>query len=133
MRSGILAVLIVAVVGCGSGDTGPQRYRVSGKVTFNGQPVPAGSIYFETADGPSGGAQIINGSYDTSSGKGVVGGPHDIVIQGFDGVGLAPGELGTPLFNPFRVNEDLPKSDTTKDFEVPASAAEGLDTTYDPA
>lgn len=129
----MLGVLVVVALGCGSGDTGPQRYQVSGKVTFKGQPVPVGSIYFETANGPSGGAQIINGSYDTSSGKGVVGGSHDVVIQGFDGAGTAPGELGTPIFKPFRVSEDFPKADTTKDFEVPASAAEGLDTSHDPA
>ncbi|MFO1002073.1 MAG: hypothetical protein U0936_17195 [Planctomycetaceae bacterium] len=133
MRSGMLCVLLVFALGCGGGDSGPQRYRVSGKVTFNGKPVPAGSIYFETSEGPSGGAQIIDGNYDTDSGKGVVGGPHDVVIQGFDGTGSVPGELGKPIFNPFRVREEFPKGETTKDYEVPASAAEGLDTTSDPA
>ena len=41
-----LLVLAVAAAGCG----GDGANRVSGKVTFNGKPLPAGKIYF-TPDG----------------------------------------------------------------------------------
>jgi hypothetical protein len=134
MRSScLLVVLMCGIYGCGSADTGPERFQVSGTVNFNGQPVPAGTIYFETMDGPAGSAQISNGAYDTRDGKGVVGGPHVAVIQGFDGTGTNPGEMGKPLFNPQRIDVDLPKEDTTKDFDIPASAAEGLVIPNDPA
>ncbi|MEZ6132790.1 MAG: hypothetical protein R3C59_29325 [Planctomycetaceae bacterium] len=133
MRFVLVMCLTTFVSGCGGGDDGPDRFRVSGVVTFNGQPVPAGNIYFETTAGPAGGAQIVNGAYDTSDGKGVVGGPHNVVIEGYDGNGENPGEMGKPLFKPFRVTETFDKSDSTKDFEVPASAADGLVISNDPA
>ncbi len=125
--------LLFVTAGCGSSETGPDRFRVSGEVTFDGKPVPAGSIDFETANGPPGGAQIVNGKFDTNSGKGVVGGPHSVVIQGFDGNGANPGELGQPIFKPFRIEFDFPKEESTHQFEVPASAAEGLIISNDPA
>jgi hypothetical protein len=127
------------LIGCGAGaDDGPARFRVSGKVTFNGKPVAAGTIYFEPHAekgnrGPAGSAQIKNGQYDTNNGKGVVGGPHLIMIDGYDGNATADAPFGKPIFVPHTVEEDLPKSDTTKDIDVPASAAEGLVTNPEPA
>ena len=35
---------LVAVLGAGCGKEGPKRYEISGKVTFNGAPLPAGTI-----------------------------------------------------------------------------------------
>ena len=67
-------LLVTLSVGCGK----DEGNRVSGMITFNGQPVPAGKIYF-TPDtskgnsGPTGYADITNGRYDTASeaGKGI--------------------------------------------------------------
>lgn len=42
----VLLVAVAAVVGCGSNDA-PDRFHISGKVTFAGEPVPAGQIIFE--------------------------------------------------------------------------------------
>jgi hypothetical protein len=63
MRLGTLfALFAVAFAGCGSNpDEGPTRYQVSGQVTFDGKPVPTGSITFVTPSGPSGSAQITDG------------------------------------------------------------------------
>jgi len=136
--SGVLPVLVCLLVpGCG----GDKTYRVSGKVTFKGQPIPAGKIYF-TPDsskgnsGPTGYADIKNGEYDTSSsdGKGVVGGPTIIAIEGID-----PNEkpdkidksdksgevLVKSLFPRYETSADLPKSSSTKDIDVPAEATKG--------
>jgi hypothetical protein len=120
-------------VGCGDAGTGPSRHRISGAVTFDGKPVPAGTIYFEPASGPAGSARIINGQYDTNSGKGTVGGPHNVMIEGYDGLAAHPGEMGTPIFKPFKVKETLSTTDSTKDFAIPASAAKGLVISKDPA
>lgn len=132
-RQSCFLFCLFMLAGCGGSPDGPVRYHVSGNVTFDGKPVPTGQIYFETSHGPPGAAQITNGNYDTSSGKGVIGGMHSIVIQGYDGQGTNPGEMGKPLFKPFRQELDLPKKRSQQDFEIPASAAQGLVIENDPA
>jgi len=121
-------VLLSGLSGCG-GSRGPERYRVWGKVTFNGKPVPVGSIKFDPAkgnDGPQGSAAIKDGKYDTAAqgGAGVVGGPHVVRISGFTGVAAnddAP--QGPPLFPQYKQSVDLPKESVEKDFDVPSSPA----------
>jgi hypothetical protein len=54
-----LLTLALGAVGCGN--SASETAEVTGKVTFNGQPVTAGSVYFvleSKADGASGGAPI---------------------------------------------------------------------------
>ena len=73
-----VSAVCILIVGCG----GPKLYDVSGRVTYDGQLLPAGVIYFDPDvtkqnDGPQGYAVIKNGTYNTSArgGRGVVGGP----------------------------------------------------------
>jgi hypothetical protein len=123
--------MLVALAGCGSAESGPQRYHVSGNVTYDGKPVPKGFITFspDTSkgnEGPGSGAPIENGTYDTSGGKGTVGGPHRVRIVGYDGVPTTEqGEElpdGKPLFPPYETTVDLPKEQNHRhDFEIPAS------------
>lgn len=127
----ICCLVLPFCLGCGgSAPTGPARFDLSGKVTFDGKPVPSGRIDFEPDSeqqnsGPAGFAEIKNGSFSTSgSGKGTVGGPHIVRIQGFDGAGAER----KPLFQEYSLKESLPKSASTKDFSVPASAAENMAT-----
>jgi len=119
-------VVTFGLLGCSSGE---KRYRVSGSVTFKGKPVPEGYIVFEpdSSKGNQGGpgrAKILDGKYDTSEGEnvGVLGGPHLIIIQGFDKMitGLSGQEVTLPksLFTDYRVSVDLPKKDGVMDFEV---------------
>jgi len=114
------ALVCCLLLGCTSD---PKVYRVSGKITFAGQPVPAGTIYFtpdnsKNNSGPAGYAQIKNGQYDTSAqgGQGAKAGPLIVKIEGSDGA--------NQLFRTQEVPFELPQKDTSKDFEVPAS--EGL-------
>jgi hypothetical protein len=114
------ATLVISVGGCGSAD---KTYDLSGTVTFQGKPVPAGSILFEPAagnKGPSGYAKIKDGRYDTRDPdcRGIIGGPHLVQIRGLDGI--PRGELlnGVPLFPEHTVTVDLPKENGTRDFEV---------------
>lgn len=128
----IMAVASVLFLsGCG-GPSGPERYHVSGTVTFDGKPVPAGSVLFEPDkskgnSGPAAGVKIKGGKYDTRiDGKGMVGGPHLVKIIGTDGV--APSEdfpEGTVLFE-YATTADLPKDEATQDFDVPATAARAV-------
>jgi hypothetical protein len=120
-------------LGCG----GEKTYRVSGKVTFKGQPIPEGRIHFipdgaKGNKGIAGYADIKAGAYDTSSGgKGAIGGPMLVRIEAWD----PAKKIDKPdksalssipqLFPPYQISADLPKSDTTKDIDVPADAAKG--------
>lgn len=124
----VLALLVVAAVGCGGGSGG--RYRVSGKVTFAGKPIPVGRIYFDPNlakknDGLQGTAEIKNGEYDTAKGgQGTTAGPVIVRIEGADGTTGDPDRPnGKPLFPSYQTELDLPKQNTTRDFDVPASAA----------
>lgn len=120
--------IVLAAVGCGGG---PKRYEVSGKVTFKGQPVPAGEIYFEpdgTAGnkGPAGFAKIVDGAYSTSSGgKGVVGGPHVVRMNGFSTKPNPASEEPVPaLFADYSTKIELKKATNSGvDFAVPDTAA----------
>jgi hypothetical protein len=133
--SSILPVLVACLaLGCG----GDGSHRVSGTITFKGQPVPAGKIYFipdgsKDNKGPTGFADIRNGSYDTSAagGKGAVAGPVIIAVEGHDP--SAPPAKADPsgeitvkvLFPRYELPAELPASSSTKDIDVPAEAAKG--------
>lgn len=126
-----VAILTMSANGCGGKGDGPQRYHVSGKVTFRGKPVPKGFITFRPDNskqntGPGSGAAIENGEYTLENGKGVVGGPYIVEITGSDGVPFEEeGEKvpdGKELFPKYTTSFSFPKEDTTKDFEVPDTA-----------
>jgi len=133
--AGILAALLAwGLLGCGS--NAPETHHVSGNVSFDGKPVPSGLIRF-TPDGskgnsgPAGYAVIKDGKYDTSAagGKGHVSGPMIVQIDGGDSL---PGESPTDesgaeldvkvLFSGYQTTAELPKENSTQDFEVPAEA-----------
>jgi len=123
-KVGSLVVLLLA--GCGS--NGPTRYNLSGRVTYGGQPIPAGRMVFEPDEatgnyGPVGTALIHNGHYQTKPGEGPVGGTHMVVIHGYDGIPhpVEPDEtpFGMALFEPYRQSIDLPKESATRNFDVP--------------
>jgi hypothetical protein len=120
LRASSLGACCLALACAGCGDS--KGNRVAGTVTFKGNPVPAGKIYFnpdasKRNSGQAGFADIKNGRYDTAQrgAQGVVGGPTVVHIEGFDGSGVM-------LFTHDTAAE-LPKGSATKDFEVPAAAA----------
>lgn len=130
------AVLIgFASSGCGSSgaDEGPTRFDVSGTVTFNGAPVPAGTVLFQPDtsrgnDGPQGVATIFDGKFNTTEagGRGTVGGPMVIQITGLSSNEPDPENPLKPipqLFTDYEIRQELPKQETTLDFQVPKEAA----------
>lgn len=131
LLSGVVpALLCCLAVGCSKGN------RISGKVTFKGQPIPSGKIYFipdatKGNSGPTGFAMIKDGAYDTSAGgRGAVGGQMIVAIEGFDPTATVKDpesgeDLLKPLFPRYETAAELPNATTTKDFDVPASAEQG--------
>jgi len=120
-------------LGCG----GQKTHRVSGKVTFKNQPIPEGRIHFipdgaKGNKGVAGFADIKGGLYDTANGgQGSVGGAMLIRIEAWDPAkkvdkpDKSPLSTVPPLFPPYQITADLPQSETTKDFDVPADAVKG--------
>lgn len=113
-----LCAAAVALTGCGkSGE--PARYRVSGIVTLDGEPIPFGEVLFtpdasKKNSGPQGKAPIKDGKFDTSfdGGLGSGGGATVARVQGMTGPG------GKTLCE-FDLKIDLPQSDSTQDLKVP--------------
>src|SRR5206468_6538175 len=81
-----LAAALAVVAGCAP--AGPTYYHVAGTVSFDGRPVPKGTVSFEPdaakgVRGQMGYADLVDGKFDTrGGGKGVLGGPYVIRILG---------------------------------------------------
>lgn len=118
-----LAIALVLSAGC---ERGPSRLHLAGQVSFNGQPVPAGEIYFDPdvakgKDGPQGFARIENGRYDTrNGGKPLTAGPHVVRILGFDGKARPEDDLpfGRRLFSEYTTAVIVSGASPAQDFEV---------------
>ena len=119
------------LIGCG-GDKGG---RVSGRVTFKGQPVPAGKVYItpDSSKGNSGQpgfADIKDGNYDTAA-AGSQSAPMGAVVFTVEGIdpnpppGAEPDVNTTVLFSGYEQKVDLPASASVQDIDVPAEAADG--------
>lgn len=112
---------VVMVVGCAA-NAEPKRFRVSGKVTFDGKVIPYGDVLFtpdgaQKNSGPQGIATIRDGQFDTSAvgGKGYGGGPAVIRVTGLTA-------QGGKLLCEHEFTVDLPRGDATHDLDVPAKA-----------
>jgi hypothetical protein len=120
---GCAALLVTCALSAGCGD-GSGRVELSGTVTFNGQPVPAGKIYFSPDPakgnkGPQGYADIKDGKFDTArTGKGGVTGPVIVHIEG-----LSAGDQPQPLFAAYEVPADLSGKSSGLTYDVPAAQA----------
>lgn len=125
-----LALTIIAVVGCGGPD-GPQRFRLSGTVSFDGKPVPFGTVTFDPDSaagnsGPQAAAMIVDGKYDTGIEQGIVGGPHIVRFTGSSRQPTSTQPNAEPLFDGYELKETFEKQDAKKDFIVPQSKKSGV-------
>lgn len=128
-----LAVTLLLIVGCLAAALGcsrqePGRCDLHGTITFNGKPIPAGSIVFEPDasrgnHGASGFAVIKGGRYDTrQAGKRIPAGPVTLWVSGFDGTPGSDSGLGKPLFPTYTMKRDVSPQMPTLDVDVPAPA-----------
>src|SRR5262245_53264522 len=113
----------VLLAGCSAGE---RLYDVSGTITFEGQPIPKGLIFFDPdpskgTPGTQGFANIEDGRYDTASpgkGKGIRGGVYVIRISGFDGKVGPEAPFGQFLFAEHEFKKELPPQKQTLDYDV---------------
>lgn len=142
MRTGIVCMLCLVwaatFAGCGSGD-GPERVVVSGKVSYQGQPVSDGEIRFvptEGTTGPTSGGKITDGAYKVDLKGGVVVGANRVEIKAYrtmegaqplpPGAGPAEGEIPKEQYLPEKFNSrselkltiESPGGPTTQDYEL---------------
>ena len=66
-----LLLVLLTIGGCG-GETGPEKYTVSGQVTLDGEPLKEGSITFHSVEkgGDSSAGPITLGEYSLTSSVG---------------------------------------------------------------
>ncbi len=122
--------LLLALGSCligGCGPRGPVTFPLTGTVTWNGKPVPAGLLRLvpdaEAGNtGPATVAEITQGRYATPKGKGILGGKYQVFISGNDGVPIENQEegtryvLGRALFSNLLQEVDFPRAEATHDF-----------------
>ena len=132
MRLGrmLVAVCLAAAVGCA---TKPVPSQLSGKVTFKGQPVPAGYIALtpDVAAGNNGEIRVLQikgGIYDSAkeSEPGINPGKYIVRIAGFDGIRIPFFGQGKQIFNPIDDTFTVPEGVSTKDIVIPDSAGENV-------
>ena len=124
------ALTLMMALGCTSK---PPVSQLSGKVTFKGEPVPAGWISF-TPDVGAGGLgpiqllQIKDGVYDSSKQvpPGINPGPYLIEIAGYNGKAEPFFVQGKQIFNPIKDSFTVPDGTSAKDFVIPDSAGQNV-------
>lgn len=80
-----IPLIAIAVAGCGK--SGIERVHVSGKATYDGQPIEIGQIRFvpvSPATGPITIDRIENGQYETATTGGVTVGTHRVELRAYD-------------------------------------------------
>lgn len=124
----VFSLALACAPGCSKQRSGPVRISVTGKVTFDGEPVPRGTIAFEPAtqagnSGPAGYGTIVDGRFTTHPKMGPVSGAQNVRIAGADGKATAELIDGKPLFPEYTTTVELPAQAATIDFDVPRSAS----------
>jgi hypothetical protein len=125
-----LALTLFLALGCTSK---PPVSNLSGKVTFKGEPVPAGFIVFspDVGQGNLGANQVLqikDGVYDSAklNPPGINPGVYIIEIAGFNGKVEPFYGQGKQIFNPVKDSFTIPDGTSTKDFVIPDSAGQNV-------
>jgi hypothetical protein len=122
----VVIVQTVLLIGCGDG---LDRRRVAGIVTYKGQPVDKGTIFFEPTESvgkiaPTVYLPIREGKYDTGP-QGPIPGRYKVIVGGIregssrvDDDGITHTDQ---LFPDYKFEVDIPPPNGILDIEVPAA------------
>jgi hypothetical protein len=114
---------IFFVTGCG----GAKTYSLTGHVTFDGKPVPHGTITFlpktdQTDAGAYAMTVIKEGNYKIEKGKlGLAEGNYSVIITGTNGIAEEFHPQGIPLFIDYRTEFVFSQGIPQFDIEIPTS------------
>ena len=104
------ASLAALILTCGCSSEIPT-FPVEGTVSFKGQPLPKGEIYFDpdaSLKGPQGRAIINDGKFSTKDQKsGVVAGKYQVRVHGFDGKPRQEAPYGLAIFPAYETTMEL--------------------------
>jgi len=122
----LASIPAICLTGCGA----PSLSHVTGTVTYDGNPLPAGTISFNPAPSNTEAAQgmafIKDGSFTTRSdgGRAVMKGAYIVRIKGLDGKFISTDKPnGKVIFDDFTQEVEIPASDVDLNFTVAAKAA----------
>jgi hypothetical protein len=117
VRHGLIGIVILSSVGCGAGTKPPDLYAVSGKVTFQGKPLPGAKLVFipEKQDakappgGVPGGETDDDGNFEMTWGTdqiaGAPAGKYKVIVFAYKDLGEAhDDEVKPPSLIPERYN-----------------------------
>lgn len=119
----LFAILLLCSSGCGSGAGELERFSLSGEVTFDGTPVPSGTMTLEPDSsqgnqGPASHALIQDGKYTLPRERGIVGGPYIVKLSGYEPAGAGVDDLGKPLFENYEVQINLSETTSNQPFHI---------------
>ncbi len=121
----LASAIVFSFVTLGCGGDGLDRHDLYGKVTYQGKPVPYGSIsfrpdYSKGGSGPTGFAKVEDGEYNTgNTGKGAIAGPVQVFIEG----AVSKEQTPAALFPIFKTTIEVTGEVDQFDFEVPVDAS----------
>lgn len=120
----------LTLIFCGVGCSRVDRWDLSGNVTHGGKPIAEGHLAFDSIQPGTGGgfAHILNGKYDTRhEGRNHPGGLHRVTVVGYKGLANPknPDSDVVQLFPAYEVEVELPKRNSTMNFDVPADWGRG--------
>ena len=132
-------LLLSSVTFAGCGKDGPSRLDVWGTITWKGQPIRSGVIFFEPNTtkgnkGPQGFALIKEGNFDSryERSKGCISGPHIATIQAGDGQNITSGRpYGNSLFASHNLAIDIPPDGGEINLQIPDSVPPAPKTTVE--
>lgn len=100
-RSFALTSLVMILVTCGCGPSGPRKYPVSGVVKFKGDPVGEGTVSFFSPKVGSVGVELdIDGAFNFESSGGLEEGEYKVYIDPPSPFTSPPGPGGPPMTKP---------------------------------
>lgn len=124
--------LLAIPVASGCGQSGPDRQRVVGTVSYQGSPLRDGAIsFFPTATGAPGGAAIVDGAFDIPAGKGLAPGEYRVEIEAWQETGgQAQGDPADPSSMVAARRQVIPQRFNSKS-ELKATVSGSGDNTFD--
>ncbi len=131
LRLLILVPLVLPLGGCGREYDGPKRYPLSGKVSYDGEPVDVGTISFLPAGGADlhiSGGEIVNGAYSVPEERGANAGNYRVEIRWSKKTGQKYFDADLQLENDARQEGLPPRFHEKSELTADVSAAQ---TTFD--